>query len=184
MKKQDYLNEIFKIIDSIPKDFSDWTFLKNSIITKITETKKNNRSCICCNGIDENSLKNTNLKPHSIRILRDQAIDCNKKLKYKLKTYSNFLCNDCLIKYNIKKRLKDQDVQREQELKEIQADRSKRKQQSIRLNVITKGIKGWASPYQRLDFAGDYMKNNPEKAKEIINLPYKDYLNHSMVIFT
>lgn len=177
-KKDDYLQGIFKILESIDADFEDWTSLSTDISNKIKTLKKKKSYCICCSGLDKHKLPKIRLKFSSIENLYNQTLSIFEDLTFSDITYKSLICDQCYSKYDIEKRRSIYLDKKQQERQKIEKENLLKKQKSISWNVFTKGEKGYATPYQRLEFVSHYMVENPEKAKEISNLPYKLYLNH------
>lgn len=177
-QKEDYLQEIFKILESIDGDFKDWSSLSTDITSKIKTLKKQKSYCMCCSGLDKDKLPKTNLKFSSIEDVYSQVLDISKDITYSDISYKSLICDRCYIKYNIGERKSIYLNKKQQEQQKIEKEKYLKRQKDISWNVFSKGEKGYASPYQRLEFVSNYMVKNPEKAKEIVSLPYKLYLTH------
>lgn len=177
-EKEYYLHEIFKILDSIDRDFKDWNSLSNSIVDRIKSLKKQNLYCICCNDFDEKKLPKTNFKIDSIINLHSQVLDLSKDLTFNEITYKRFICSDCYIEYEIDRRRDSYLNKRKKYQEELERGKLQKRQETISWNMFTKGERGFTTPYQRLEFVSHYVELNSEKAKEIIDLPYNKYLNH------
>ena len=177
-QKEDYLQKIFKILESIDGDFKDWSYLSTEILNKIRVLKKQKSYCMCCFGLDRDKLPRTNFKFSSIEDMYNQVLDTTKDITFSEISIKSIICDKCYIKYNIEERKSAYLDKKRQEQQKIEKERFSKRQKAISWNVFTKGEKGYASPYQRLEFVSRYMEENPEKAKEIANLPYNLYLNH------